>query len=51
MKTKYYYGKPKDNRRIFADEPTWQENAVDCLAFACAIGAIFVILFMMGVRP
>lgn len=41
----------RKQKRIFADEPTWQENAVDCVAFFCAIGAIYAILYMAGVRP
>lgn len=40
--------KPK---RIFQNEPTWQENAVDCALFFCAILAIYAILYMAGVRP
>lgn len=41
----------KRQKRIFQNEPTWQESAVDCVAFFCAIAGIYVILYMMGVRP
>ena len=41
----------KKEKRIFSNEPTWQQNAVDCAMFFCAIAAVFVVLFMLGVRP
>lgn len=41
----------RKSKRIFSNEPTWQENAVDCALFFCAIAGIYVILYMMGVRP
>lgn len=48
MKTKYYYGKPKDNRRIFSSEPTWRENALDCAAFLVAIVFIYAVAAYWG---
>ena len=48
MKTKYYHGKPKDNRRIFSSEPTWQQNAFDCAVFLAAIVGIYVLANMIG---
>lgn len=48
MRTKYYFGKPKDNRRIFSDEPSRWEHALDCAAFAAAMVFIYAVAAYWG---
>ena len=48
MKTKYYYGKPKEPRRIFSEEPSRLQNFVDCVAFLGTLVGLYVLANMIG---
>lgn len=48
MVTKHFYNRKKAPRRIFTDEPTPLQNAIDCAVFLVAIVGIYVLANMIG---
>lgn len=41
--SKYYFGKPKDDRRIFTEQPSRWEHALDCAVFLAALIFIYAV--------